>query len=121
MITSSKSYPFGGKVSTVASPTFDCLISTAKAGLFSKQSTKFLWIGEGFHKGSEIAELQYNDCLSKEERLQVHDSITKYLDACGNKNQSLRSALDAMFKLLLEKGTGTGALSLMGNITLDSP
>src|SRR5436190_23763417 len=34
MITSSRRYPFGGKVTTLQTESFNCMVSTAKAGIF---------------------------------------------------------------------------------------
>lgn len=97
MTTSSKFYPFGGKVSTVETPAFNCVISTAKDGLFKKKSVTFLDFTVGWKNRRLVAKLQYNDILDKNACLALHDLITLALDEFGTNGQRLHDALSSLF------------------------
>ena len=63
MITSNTKYPFGGKVATVETSSFCCMISTAKEGIFQKQSVMFSDVSEGMQSRRHVAKLVYNNVL----------------------------------------------------------
>jgi hypothetical protein len=111
MITSSKFYPFGGKVSTVETPAFSCMISTAKDGFFKKQSVRFLDFSAGMQQRQVVATLQYNDILDNNARLGFHDLITHALDESGMNGQTLREALCSLFQGLQKEGVGFGTIA----------
>ena len=110
MITSSKFYPFGGKVSTVETPKFSCMISTAKDGIFKKQSVRFLDFSAGMQHRRIVAILKYNDILDKNDRLGLHDPITHSLDESGMKGQALLDSLTSLFQGLQKEGVGIGTI-----------
>ncbi len=110
MITSNTKYRFGGKVATVETPSFCCMISTAKEGLFKKQSVMFSDITNGMARRQHVAKLLYNNALDSNARLGLHDAITAHLDSAGMAGQTLRDALRALFEGLKIEGIGFGAL-----------
>jgi hypothetical protein len=110
MITSNTKYRFGGKVATVETPSFCCMISTAKEGLFKKQSVMFSDITKGMERRQHIAKLIYNKTLDSSTRLGLHDAITAHLDSAGMAGQSLIDALRSLFEGLKSEGIGCGAL-----------
>lgn len=111
MITSSQLYPFGGKVSTVETPSFKCAISTAKAGVFKKQSVVFIDLSAGVLHRRRVAEFFYRDHLDKNARLEYHDPITWDIDERGMKGHSLVGAISSTFQELEEKGIGRGLIA----------
>ncbi|OGW37446.1 MAG: hypothetical protein A2Y97_00040 [Nitrospirae bacterium RBG_13_39_12] len=108
MITSNTCYPFGGKVATVETPSFKCMISTAKEGVFKKQSVVFLDINMGMANRRPVAKLHYNDILTKEQRLQFHDIIVSVIDESGMNGLSLYDTLRDLFQGLRKEGIGSG-------------
>jgi hypothetical protein len=110
MITSNTQYLFGGKVATVETPSFCCMISTAKEGIFRKQSVMFSDVSEGMQRRSHVAKLLYNDSFNSMARLDLHDAIAADLDAAGMRGLSLTEALQALFDDLKSRGVGFGSL-----------
>jgi hypothetical protein len=110
MITSNTKYPLGGKVATVETPSFCCMISTAKEGIFQKQSVMFSDVSQGMQSRRHVAKLLYNDILDSNARLGLHDAITAHLDAAGMTGQSLTDALRSLFEGLSAEGVGAGTL-----------
>jgi hypothetical protein len=111
MITSNTRKPFGGKVATIETPSFSCFISTAKEGLFKKQSMVIFDITEGFPNRKVVAKLVYNDLLDSNARLGLHDVIIHTIDESGMSGISLSETLVTLFEGLHKEG--------MGNTTLD--
>jgi len=107
MITSNKNYPFGGKVATVETPSFRCMVSTAKEGIFKKQSVMFTDFTSGMESRRHVAKLLYNNVLDSDARLGLHDAITHTLDEAG---MPLADALRSLFDGLKAEGMGFGAL-----------
>ena len=110
MITSNKNYPFGGKVATVETPSFRCMVSTAKEGIFKKQSVMFCDFTTGMESRRHVAKLLYNDVLDSDARLGLHDAITHTLDEAGMAGAPLTDALRSLFDGLKAEGMGFGAL-----------
>jgi hypothetical protein len=110
MITSNTRYPFGGKVATVETPSFNCMISTAKEGVFQKQSVVFFDINAGMDNRRPVAKLIYNNVLSKEQRLQFHDIIVGVIDESGMNGLSLLETLVTLFEGLQREGIGNGVI-----------
>lgn len=111
MITSNTRYPFGGKVATVETPSFNCMISTAKEGIFQKQSVVFFDISAGMDNRRSVAKLIYNNILSKEQRLQLHDIMVGVIDESGMNGVSLYDTLNNLFQGFQKEGIGLGTFS----------
>ena len=92
-------------------PAFNCCISTAKDGLFKKQSVAFLDFTAGWNNRRLVAKLQYNDILDKNARLGLHDPITHCIDESGMNGQSLVPALSSLFQKLEKEGIGCGLIA----------
>jgi hypothetical protein len=101
MITSSRNYPLGGRITYLENQTFRCTISTAKEGLFKKQSTNFIDSTSGVN--IHIGKILYNEHLCSSLRLELHDKAAIALDAMGNAECPLHKALAALFDRLQEE------------------
>jgi hypothetical protein len=110
MITSNTKYSFGGKVSTVETISFKCLMSTAKEGLFKKQSMIFSDLSGGLESPRQIARFLFNDHIDSPQRMEYHDVIAQLLDRDGMNGQSLRSSLLYLFERFKEEGIGQGTM-----------
>lgn len=110
MITSNIRYPFGRKLAMLETPSFNCMIKTAKDGLFRKQSTSFSVFGSGAAPRRLVASLQFADHLDSDERLRLHDIIAGLVDDSGMKGASLDEALGGLFEELAGKNVGRGTL-----------
>lgn len=119
MITSNKNYPFDGRVTTVETPSFCCMISTAKEGVFELQSVMFSDFSDGMENRRHVAKLLYSDDLDSEARLDFHDQIAARLDAGGMSGQTLRESLHELFAAVESEGTGFGAL--LDELSDDAP
>ena len=109
MVTSNVRYQFGRRVATVATASFSVMISTAKDGLLKKQSVTFFDISSGVGAPKRIARLIYNDSLSSEQRLNLHDRIVTSIDSAGSKGLSLRESIQQLFDALKKELVGLGA------------
>lgn len=85
MIASNRDYLFGTRITVVLTPCFSCRISTAKEGLFRRQSTMVLELPQGDPRtrGRPVAKLMNSAALRTEDRLQMHDVICKSVDTAG--------------------------------------
>jgi hypothetical protein len=110
MITSNTKYPFGGKVATVETTSFNCMISTAKEALFQKQSMVFFDLKDGMSCRRLIAKLLFNDLLDSSQRIELHDVITHVIDEGGMSGKSLRDTLKELFDGLEQEGIGHGMI-----------
>ena len=110
MITSNTKYSFGGKVSTVETNSFKCLISTAKDGLFKKQSIIFSDLSGGMSSRRDVAKFLFNDQIGSPQRMDLHDVIAQLIDKDGMNGQSLRAALTYLFERLKQEGIGQGTM-----------
>jgi len=110
MITSNMRYPFGKKLAMVETPSFNCMIKTAKDGLFRKQSTSFSFFGSGAAPRRQVATLQFGDHLDSDERLRLHDIIAGLVDDAGMNGKSLDEALRGLFEDLEGKNIGQGKM-----------
>ena len=111
MITSNTKYTFGGKVSTVETTSFKCMISTAKEGFFKKQSTVFSDLSGGMSSPRQIAKFLFNDHIGSPQRMEFHDVIAQVIDKDGMNGQSLREALMYLFEKLEQEGIGQGTMT----------
>jgi hypothetical protein len=110
MITSNTFYPFGGKVATIETPAFVCMVSTAKEGLFQKQSVRISDCANGVSNRRVVAKFLYNPVLSKQDRLGLHDAVVASIDELGMSGYSLKDALQNLFERLKEEGIGSGII-----------
>jgi hypothetical protein len=110
MITSNTNYAFGGKVSTVETISFNCMISTAKEGLFKKQSIIFSDLSGGMSSRRDVAKFLFNDHIGSPQRMEIHEVIAQLLDQQGMNGQSLRASLLDLFERLKEEGIGQGTM-----------
>jgi hypothetical protein len=110
MITSNTRYPFGGKVATVETKSFNCMISSAKDGLFKKQSIVFWDLNAGMASRRQIAKLFFNEFLSSAQRIEFHDLIVHFIDEAGMSEKSLRDTLDELFDGLGKEGAAFGTM-----------
>lgn len=110
MITSNKNHPFGSKVATVETPSFCCWITTAKEGIFQKQSVKFSDFTNGLQNRRHVAKLLFNDAVDSKTRLELHDTITQLLDEFGMDGIPLKDALLMLFDTSRTQGIGSGVL-----------
>jgi hypothetical protein len=110
MITSNTKYPFGGKVATVETKSFNCMVSTAKDGLFKKQSIMFSDLSGGMSSRRHIAKLVFNDIISSSQRIEFHDIIVHTIDEAGMNGKSLGATLMDLFDGLKREGIGFGTM-----------
>ncbi len=108
MVTSNVRYQFGRRVATVATASFSCMINTAKDGLLKKQSVLFFDISAGIGSPRRIAKLSYNDSISSQRRLDLHDRIVSSIDAAGTKGLSLQESIQQLFFALKKELIGLG-------------
>ncbi len=111
VITSSSSYPFGGKLSTLETPSFNLAISTAKAGFLKKQSVEIYAYETSFKARRLVAKLTYNEALSSNTRLTSHDLITQSLDDAGMNGLRLRAALMQVIADFQNRGLALGTIA----------
>jgi TPR repeat protein len=113
-----RTYLFGSKVAIIHNKSFQCCVSTAKEGLFQKQSTIVLEPKIGSTVGAGAAGLRlcgkviYSPTLRKSDRLQFHDVIAKTLDAAGEEGCTLEEALEQIFTDLKRRGIAVGTVNL---------
>jgi hypothetical protein len=98
-----RTYLFGSKVARIHNKSFECCVSTAKEGLFQRQSTIILEPKIGNTVGAAAAGLHpcgkviYSLTLRKSDRFQFHDVIVKTLDELGEEGCTLEEALEQIF------------------------
>jgi hypothetical protein len=110
MVTANTRFPIGGKCAVVDTPSLRCMISTAKEGVFQKQSVVFFDLSQGMQNRKAVAKFLYNNFFSSQTRLQLHDAITGYLDAAGMDGLSLDAALRSLFEKFKAENIGFGAM-----------
>lgn len=110
MISSNIRYPFGRKAATVETPSFNCMIKTAKEGLFAKASVMFTVFGSGSVSRRHVARLQFNNHLGSADRLQLHDIIVGKIDEAGMSGKSIHDALRELFEDLEQRDIGHGEI-----------
>lgn len=111
MITSNTRHHFGAKAATVETPSFSCLISTAKEGLFKKQSIIFFDFSAGMASRRPVAKLLFSDILDSNQRLGFHDVIVGVIDQAGMGGKALRDTLEELFQGLQREGIAIGAMT----------
>ena len=112
MVISNVKNPFG-KIATIHTSSFKCVISTAKEGLFKKQSTVIIE-GDYFQDKANsfpCAKLIYTPSLKSRDRLKIHDGLADQIDELGEQGSSLKSAIDMCFRELKDKGIVVEAIN----------
>jgi Sel1 repeat len=113
-----RTYFFGSKVARIHNKSFECCVSTAKEGLFQKQSTIILEpkIGNTVGAGPEglraCGKVIYSPTLRKSDRFQLHDTLAKMLDAAGEEGCTLEEALEQIFVDLKRRGIAVETMNL---------
>jgi hypothetical protein len=113
-----RTYLFGSKVATIRNKSFQCCVSTAKEGLFQKQSTIILepktgnTIGVGAAGLRPCGKVIYSSSLRTSDRFQFHDVIAKTLDALGEEGCALEQALEQIFVDLKRRGIAVATMNL---------
>jgi len=110
MITSNTRHAFGGKTATIETQAFSCFVSTAKDGIFKKQSMVIFDTSAGWENRRLTAKLVYNNILDKNARLGLHDAIIHVIDESGMNGLSLRQTLEELFEGLRKEGVGLGVV-----------
>ena len=114
MILSNKRNLFGkcGRIQTIA---YECIVSTAKEGLFKRFSTVIL---EG-NSGSLATEMRpcgkliYADALGGKERLQIHDCLVNFLDESGDDTgMMLGDSLEVIFGDFKKRGVAKEVINI---------
>jgi TPR repeat protein len=113
-----RTYLFGSKVARIHNKSFQCCVSTAKEGLFQKQSTIILEVKTGNTVGAGAAGLRpcgkviYSSTLRTSDRFQFHDAIAKTLYALGEEGCALEEALEQIFADLKRRGIAVETINL---------
>jgi len=113
-----RTYLFGSKVAGIQNKSFQCCVSTAKEGLFQKQSTVILEPKIGNSAGAGAAGLRpcgkviYSPTLRTSDRFQFHDAIAKALDELGEEGCTLEVALEQIFADLKRRGVAEATMNL---------
>ena len=107
MIIARNDFWFGSRVTTIRTTNYQCMINTAKEGLFKKQSTMIVALAGSSMR--TVGKIIYTPSLRSSDRLQFHDMIAKFLD---EDSRSLSTALNAMGTFL----RGRGVISEFVNI-----
>jgi len=91
-IINQKNTSFGGRTSDISTPSFDCVVTTAKDGFFSGLST-CVW-----KPGISIpyAKITYKSAASKETRQHLHGEIVRIIHSAGEDGLSLSEAADML-------------------------
>jgi len=113
-----RTYLFGSKVARIHNKSFQCCVSTAKEGLFQKQSTIILelkidnTVGAGAAGLRPCGKVIYSSTLRKSDRFQFHDAIAKTLDELGEEGCTLEEALEQIFADLKRRGIAVETMNL---------
>jgi hypothetical protein len=94
---------FGAKVSIIYSEGFTCTVSTAKGGVFSGLEVIII---DGLPFGRKCAKILYSEIMSKRERQNYHEIISKSLEMLGDEKMDLHRAIDAV----IVEGQRTGTV-----------
>lgn len=86
------------------------MISTAKEGIFKKQSIIFSDISGGMSSRQHIAKLLFVDFISSSQRIEFHDIIAHFIDEAGMSGKSLRDTLTNLFDGLRKEGVAFGTM-----------
>jgi len=115
-----RTYFFGSKVAEIHNKSFQCCVSTAKEGLFQRESTIILEpnTSNTVRAGAAAAGLRpcgkviYSPTLRKGDRLQFHDTLAKMLDDLGEEGCTLEEALEQIFTEWKRRGVAAETVNL---------
>jgi len=114
MIISNKKNIFG-KCARIQTPSYSCIISTAKEGLFKPLNTMIL---EGNPKGfpnetRPCGKLIYANSLKKKERFQFHDVLAETINNMDESGErELGDVLQIIFDDFKQRGIVTEAINI---------
>jgi len=108
--TYNSKYALGEKITTIETKSFNCMINTAKEGLFKKQSMIFWDLSADMAAHRQIAKLLFHESLSSPQRIELHDIIAHVIDKAGMSGKSLEDTLLELFEGLKKKGVGFGTM-----------
>lgn len=114
MIVSNTANLFG-KIAVIHAPTFNCVIVTAKEGLFKKEST-VITKGDYIEDKSNsfpCAKIFFGSSLKSSERYHLHDMIANRLNTLSDEGVSLKAAIDTCFQDLKEDGFAAETINLL--------
>lgn len=114
MIISNRKHAIGSKCGTIHTVDFRCVVSTAKEGLFAKQSTAIIE-GDMVNDRTNCrccAKIVYANSLSSSDRLRFHDIICDSINDIGENGGALGDALYSVIANLKEKGVVSEAMNL---------
>ena len=86
MILSNRDYWFGTRIARLSTEKFAVMVSTAKAGLFQKQSTRFYMLDgapDFAKRGPWVGEIQWAVQFNSATRLEFHEKVVRVLDKLG--------------------------------------
>jgi hypothetical protein len=113
-IISSRDYPLGRRVTVITADTFTCMVSTAKEGVFKKQTTMIVELtdpNKTILQGRAVGKLTYSSSLSSFDRLQMHDVVCRYLGA-ADQYETLSFLIDLIGDNLKKRGVLTEVVNL---------
>jgi hypothetical protein len=114
MIASTQDYPFGGRVTVIRTPKFVCMVSTAKEGIFQKQSTMIAECSEDLSERRHVGKIVYSDSLRTTDRLRIHDVIVTGFNEIGSDGSSFPYILGVVCSQLKESGYAKEAINSYG-------
>lgn len=109
MAATTRSYPFGTRISRVITPAFAIMVSTAKEGMFQKQSTVICLLAPPrfLDRGAALGKITWASACTSTERLQLHDLIVEKLDSLGTADMDLIDTLDVVVNAMRVSGNAT--------------
>lgn len=110
MIESDRRYPFGSKVTRITTPVFAAMVSTAKEGLFSKQSMMIFDVSNGTHE--PVGKIMWSSAMRSEDRLNMHDRIVAALNSMGDNGTSLADCIEFVVGKIRPTGMIESAINL---------
>ena len=99
-VTLDKPVAFGGRISDIRNQSFECIVTTAKDGLFRGLSTMIFTPPR-----NPRARILYGTAISKETRQELHSVISREIDAEGSKGRNLEEAISLAFGTLQAQQT----------------
>ena len=88
MIIQHTAIPFGGRVTDIKTPSFICVVTTAKEGIFKGLSTMVTEVDQ-YRNPVPCAKFLYPSSVGKEDRWALHRQIAEFIDNHGEEGNSL--------------------------------
>lgn len=113
MIAHHRNCLFGLVVTRIHTASFNCVISTAKEGLFEGLST-IVFEGDNFCDGYQRAcgKIIYSSALRKSDVQDLHNHIVCSIDSLGESGHSLSKAFDTTVSSLKKQGLVAEVINL---------